>query len=168
MGSRMPNLPLILRTDTTLHPFWQTNIKQSRIPTSQQVLKNKMDVFEKIQRAKLQQCQNLSIPMLVFHLLLKNNKNRGIGKKWGFHHASLFLTLYLSPRSKVYFPCMSPCAANMWTSVSAPDSSAPVDSKNYLDYQALDATAISIIYCRHLSRIVLQPWYNQSNIAYIY
>ena len=31
--------------------------------------------------------------MRIFHFLLKNEKNRGIGKKWGFHHASLFLTL---------------------------------------------------------------------------
>ena len=82
MGSRMPDVPLIPWMDGTLHPLLKKIIEQSKKSTSQQVLRTKMDVSKK--RPKWPPCQDLSIPMVVWHFFLENKLKYRDWEKIGF------------------------------------------------------------------------------------
>ena len=96
MGSRIPALPLIPRMDRTYTHF---NIKSWTNQANQHPSKfweTKMDVFNKNTQTKMTAlARSIDSNGRLTISYWKINKNRGIGKKSVFHHASLFLSLLL-------------------------------------------------------------------------
>ena len=116
MGSRMPDLLVIPRMDKTLHYFFRNTPWKNEKPTSQRFLIKQMDVSQKIQRPKWPQCQDLSIPILLFHFFIKKSikiegleENRGSIMHpyfwlWCFHHFRLVGPIFLLVESMMEGP----------------------------------------------------------------
>ena len=86
----MPDLQLILRMDRTVHPCLQKNIENKK----KHFLRNEIDVSPKNKKTKMTAMSRSIDSNTRFTICYwKINENRGIGKKYGFHHASSFPTL---------------------------------------------------------------------------